>query len=253
MAWDEFKLPDFRAAPGHAGQAPRRLTPRQNDAHDTHHWAGLRGGLRQAGRRADLLAFPGRPVGRSPLRPDFWRAQIDNDRGRNMLKSQGIWREAHEGAEVRSMTVQENPQSHAWWSRSLPALPKVEATWETDYTVYGTGDVVVEAHFKPNKTDLPKLVRLGMQMTLPAGFERLTWLGPGPQETYCDRKDAKFGLYSGNGEDQFYADYTKPGESGNKADVRWLALANGQTACWPSSRSACRCSAPTRCITAPRI
>ena len=67
-----------------------------------------------------------------------------------------------------------------------------------------------------------------MQMTLPAGFERITWLGPGPQETYCDRKDAKFGLYSGKVEDQFYADYTKPGETGNKVDVRWLALANGK-------------------------
>ena len=38
-----------------------------------------------------------------------------------------------------------------------------------------------------------------MQMELPAGFERVTWLGPGPQETYADRKDARFGLLLGNG------------------------------------------------------
>ncbi len=69
-----------------------------------------------------------------------------------------------------------------------------------------------------------------MQMTLPAGFERMTWLGPGPQETYCDRKDARVGLYDGTVDEQFYADYTKPGETGNKVDVRWLALTNGKGA-----------------------
>ena len=104
------------------------------------------------------------------------------------------------------------------------------AEWETTYTVYGSGDVVVRALFKPGNTNLPKLVRLDMQMTLPAGFERITWLGPGPQESYCDRKDARFGLYSGTVDEQFFADYTEPGESGNKVDVRWLALTNGKGA-----------------------
>jgi beta-galactosidase len=63
-----------------------------------------------------------------------------------------------------------------------------------------------------------------MQMALPAGFERITWLGPGPQETYSDRKDSRVGVYSGTVNEQFYADYVEPGETGNKADVRWVAL-----------------------------
>jgi beta-galactosidase len=69
-----------------------------------------------------------------------------------------------------------------------------------------------------------------MQMTLPLGFERITWLGPGPQETYSDRKDAKLGVYNGTVDEQFYADYTEPGESGNKVDARWLALRNNSGA-----------------------
>jgi beta-galactosidase len=145
-----------------------------------------------------------------------------------MLRSQGVWRDAHESAEVRSVAALEQPQSHVVVVKVTLALPKVDAAWETDYTMYGGGDVVVEAHFRPNNPGLPKVVRLGMQMTLPAGFERITWLGPGPQETYCDRKDAKFGLYAGAVADQFYADYTEPGETGNKVDVRWFALANGK-------------------------
>ena len=65
-----------------------------------------------------------------------------------------------------------------------------------------------------------------MQMILPKGFDRITWFGPGPQETYRDRKDARIGIYSGTVREQFYADYTEPGESGNKVDVRWAALTN---------------------------
>jgi len=96
----------------------------------------------------------------------------------------------------------------------------------TTYSIYGSGDVEVKAHFKPEKADLPKLVRLGMQMALPAGFEKISWLGPGPQESYCDRKDAKVNAYRSTVSDQFYPDYTEPGETGNKVDARWIALVN---------------------------
>jgi beta-galactosidase len=65
---------------------------------------------------------------------------------------------------------------------------------------------------------------MGMQMVLPQGFENLTWEGPGPQETYIDRKDARVGVYSGPVREQFCRDYVEPGESGNKVEVRWAAL-----------------------------
>ena len=112
--------------------------------------------------------------------------------------------------------------------KSAQTLPKVSAEWETTYTIYATGDILVKAHFKPGKSDLPKIVRMGMQMALPAGFEQITWLGPGPQESYCDRKDAKVGVFRGNVSEQFYEDYTETGETGNKADVRWVTLTNAK-------------------------
>jgi beta-galactosidase len=65
-----------------------------------------------------------------------------------------------------------------------------------------------------------------MQMRLPAGFDRLIWLGPGPQETYVDRMDARVGEYRGSVREQFCNDYVEPGESGNKVDVRWATLRN---------------------------
>ena len=174
-----------------------------------------------------------------------------------MAKSQGLWRTAHQEPIVHNVVVtkaesspsapqeeragERRPKTNSNDSNKQPSLkslsvkvltglPNIDAEWETEYTIFGSGDVIVAARFKPNKTDLPKIPRLGMQMALPKGFERLTWLGPGPQETYCDRKDARLGLYNGMVRDQFYADYTEPGESGNKVDVRWVSLTDARGA-----------------------
>jgi beta-galactosidase len=169
----------------------------------------------------------GRELIQSPLRPDFWRAPTDNDRGRNMAGAQGVWRKAHEDARVEALRVEAQSGSVVKVTSQM-TLPRVKAEWETTYTIHASGAVVVTGHFKPGAGNLPKLPRLGMQMAMPAGFDRIQWLGPGPQETYCDRKDARMGVYSGSVDGQFYADYTEPGESGNKADARWVALTDGK-------------------------
>ncbi len=228
IAWDEFKLPD--SAP--ATKMHPADFPMPGLAEDGGH-------IFVSGPNFDITfdktsgtlaswQFHGAELIEKALQPDFWRAQIDNDRGRNMLKSQGIWRRAAEGAQVSNVSVEKQPSSSSVLVKVQQKLPAVEAVWETDYTVMGDGDILVSATFKPSKTDLPKIVRLGMQMALPKGFERVTWLGPGPQESYSDRKDARVGVYSGKVSEQFYADYTEPGETGNKADARWLALSNGR-------------------------
>ncbi len=228
VAWEEFQLPD--AAPARA-LALEQIPPVTINAAADH--------VRLAGRdfeavfdsRAGTLKswrYRGAELIATPLRPDFWRAPTDNDRGRDMARSQGIWRTAHQEAQVRDFTFKQTASSGVVRVRAVLALPKVDATWETTYTVFGSGDILVDARFQPGKTDLPKLVRLGMQMALPPGFERLSWLGPGPQETYSDRKDARVCVYAGTVDEQFFADYTEPGETGNKVDVRWLALSNGR-------------------------
>ena len=224
LAWDEFKLPD--AAPPAALAMRKFSSPKAVQDSSKIQVSGRNFSMLFDKASGALTSWRFNEVEliQTPLRPDFWRAQTDNDRGRNMGKSQGLWQTAHQDARCTSCTVQVLKDARVVVVRSGLELPKASATWETAYTVCGSGDLLVAAHFKPGKTDLPKLVRLGMQMSLPAGFEHLTWLGPGPQETYCDRKDAKLGLYTGTVDEQFYPHYTEPGETGNKVDVRWLAL-----------------------------
>jgi beta-galactosidase len=226
IAWDEFKLPD--ATPGAAVETAKLPTPTLTQDASRISVAGKDFRAVFDKRSGALISwtYKGTELISSALRPDFWRAETDNDRGRKELKSQGIWRTAHLDAQCSSCSGAVKDGAHLVEVSSAQTLPKVDGQWETTYAIYGTGDILVKAHFKPGKSDLPKLVRLGMQMSLPAGFEQLAWLGPGPQESYCDRKDAEVGLYRGTVAEQFYADYTEPGETGNKVDVRWVTLTN---------------------------
>ena len=228
LAWDQFELPDNAPAPVMAVESTPAPEMTQDDAQIVVRGTDFAMRFDKKSGALASLQFKGTELVASPLRPDFWRAETDNDRGRDMSRSQGIWRTAHEGARVENVTAKEISPRRAIEVAVTLALPKVDAEWTTTYTVYASGDILVRAGFNPAKTSLPKLPRLGMQMTLPAGFEQLTWLGPGPQETYSDRKDAKVGLYQGTVSDQFFADYTEPGETGNKVDVRWLALRNAK-------------------------
>ncbi len=226
IAWDQFKLPE--AAPASVSDAATlpALHLSQDAALATVSGQDFTATFDKRAGTLSSLKFKGIELVQSPLRPDFWRAPTDNDRGRKMAESQGIWRTAHADAETRSFQAEESEASVV--VKISSRLPKVEADWTTAYTVHRTGDIVVDVEFAPATAKLPKLPRLGLQMVMPAGFDRITWLGPGPQETYCDRKDARVGLYSGSVRAQFYQDYVEPGESGNKVDVRWVALANGK-------------------------
>jgi beta-galactosidase len=221
VAWDQFKLPDAAPAPVlNPATLPRLVLSENGDKTVITGKDFVVAFDRQAGTLASLK-YKGTELIESPLRPDFWRAPTDNDRGRNMARSQGLWRNAHAGAQLTGFQAASRAGGTVVAVKTAHRLPKADAVWETDYTVYGSGDIQVVVQFKPGKTDLPKLPRLGMQMVMPKGFDRIEWFGPGPHETYIDRKDARVGRYAGAVRDQFFWDYVEPGESGNKVEVRW--------------------------------
>jgi len=231
VAWEQFKLP--WAAPV-AATATTALPPLQvADAADRIAVSGL-GFNAMVDRQTGLLVSlktGDTELLTEPLRPDFWRAPTDNDRGNHMAgpaEERGgpvllAWRKAHESWQVKAVTV-----THAapgcvtvvidGW------LGAVDCAYQLKWTFLGTGDVLVEATMPVTEKKLPELPRFGMQTTLRAGFDHLAWYGKGPQETYWDRQDARVGVYRGTVKDQFCYGYIKPGESGNKEAVRWLAL-----------------------------
>lgn len=102
-------------------------------------------------------------------------------------------------------------------------------TTQQVWTIYPDGSIELAANITSNKpeTDLP---RLGYTMDVPAEYSLFTYYGRGPQENHKDRKSGSFiGIYSAPVAEQIEA-YAKPQETGNREDVRWCALRDGQGA-----------------------
>ena len=95
------------------------------------------------------------------------------------------------------------------------------------YDIYPSADVQVNLVIEPlprsTPADVPMSPRVGMQVALQPGFDQMRWLGRGPHETYSDRQEAPVGVYAGSVQSQYF-NYSEPGETGNRTDVRWAAL-----------------------------
>jgi beta-galactosidase len=159
--------------------------------------------------------------------PNFWHAPIDNDFGNNLHKRSRVWRKAGENRKVESVSVSKKSENIAEvvYNFNLTNNEGEEiADYQSKYSVYGSGDVLVENHFKMTQEDLPEIVRMGMNLVMPREYDQMTWLGRGPHESYWDRKTSAFvGLYEGSVADQYWP-YLRPQENGNKTDVRWAAI-----------------------------
>jgi len=171
------------------------------------------------------LTYDGVALIQEAMRPDFWRAPTDNDRGFKILKSYGDWQTVGRDWMPEKVAIVEQSVRYV----KIVAegrLPKIGAAYALTYTLSPEGEIAITANYTgvEKKQGLP---RFGLQTLMPEGFETITWYGCGPQETYSDRCDAVIDLYSGKIDDQYF-DYTEPCESGNKVKVRWTAIANAQ-------------------------
>ncbi|UHG90717.1 glycoside hydrolase family 2 TIM barrel-domain containing protein [Spirosoma oryzicola] len=161
--------------------------------------------------------------------PSLWRVPTDNDEGGGDRSFAARWRQAGLDtikAHPVDVKVEIRPQLVRVSCTNELTAKDGTLTQETEYLVYGTGDMQITTSYKPSGT-LPPLARIGMQFQLPATLNNLKWYGRGPFESYADRKDAaKVGLYEGKVADQFFP-YTMAQENGNKTDVRWAELTDG--------------------------
>ncbi len=224
VAWEQFKMPIGSAKPA-AGAAVPPLDMKEdgNAVNLTGKDFSMAFDKKQG--TFTSLVYKGVELTESGLRPNFWRAPIDNDRGNKMPNRCGVWRGAGADWKIDSVNVKRlSPQTVKIDVKGT--LPDVPADYNVTYTVFGSGNVVVAVDYKSTKAKLPEIPRFGMQMTVPGGFETMTWYGRGPSESYFDRKDGyAVGVYSGTVDEQF-TDYSRPQENGNKTDVRWVALTN---------------------------
>jgi len=163
--------------------------------------------------------------------PDFWRAPIDNDFGNDLHKRSRVWRKAGENRKVTAVDVEQIAGNIVQMTLTLELRNKNDnkvADYVSKYKIYGSGDVIVHNDFRMAEQKLPEIPRMGMNLIMPRQFDRMTWLGRGPHESYWDRKTSAFvGLYQGAVGDQYWP-YLRPQENGYKCDVRWMTITNKQ-------------------------
>ncbi len=157
---------------------------------------------------------------------NFWRIPTDNDRGWGMYYKLAVWNDASVNRRLENFEVSQVGSSQVDVKTAF-TLGDNLATFELNYTIQANGDTDIEARLVPQKV-LPIIPRVGLQLQMPAGFQALAWFGRGPGESYSDRKSGyPIGRYQGRVKDQLH-DYSRPQETGNKTDVRWVSLTNEQ-------------------------
>ncbi len=158
--------------------------------------------------------------------PDFWRAPTDNDFGNGLDKRSRVWRKAGETRKIAAVKVMHRG-SVARVTLDFDLVNETQeaiATYQSAYTVYGSGEIRVDNHFKMTREGLPEIVRMGMNLIMPRHYDQITWLGRGPQENYQDRRTGAFvGLYKMPVAETGYP-YVRPQENGNRTDIRWAAI-----------------------------
>jgi beta-galactosidase len=169
----------------------------------------------------------------SDLRPNFWRAITDNDRGCQQATRSAQWKIASLYA-TNGVAVGASPAEHPHpivdeenktvtisYTYHLPTSPA--ATCDMTYTVHADGVVDCTLSYDPVE-GLGEMPVFGTMFKMSADFDHLEWYGNGPEENYVDRnRGAKLGVYRNKVMDN-YTPYLRPQECGNKTEVRWAKV-----------------------------
>lgn len=162
--------------------------------------------------------------------PSIWRAPTDNDKGGGECSYFSLWK----GAKLDSLVFETKNCSVTIEGQQA----KVDVVYlvkdnsgsvavEVDmaYEIYGSGDVILKCKMRP-RSGLPPLPRIGIEFHLEKSMDEIKWYGRGPFECYPDRKAAAHvGLYEKK-VSEMHVPYIVPGESGGRADVRWVTFQN---------------------------
>jgi beta-galactosidase len=186
----------------------------------------------RASGRLVSAAFRGTELLQEGPRANVWRAPLCNETDQWGRRPADQWyRLQLDSLKEAAVSVRAESQPgevHLRVStRSTPPEGDTAFGNEYFYRLFPSGDIVLELEVKPSGTQPRWLPKVGLQMVLPEAFSQFSWYGRGPFETYPDRKTgAKVGIYSGSVDEQ-YEPHLAPQDYGNKTDVRWVALTNG--------------------------
>lgn len=157
----------------------------------------------------------------SPIMPNFWRAQIDNDISPQLpsfvqtLLGKKYFKHCGDRLVKANMIISDNKIDIDW--SCAPQLYGLRTTYEAS-------DEGIRLSMSV-KNSLFSLPRYGFRLGLKTD-KKVKFFARGPHENYCDRKaSAKLGVYEGEIKD-FEHNYLVPQENGNHTEARYLEVGN---------------------------
>ena len=153
------------------------------------------------------------------IEPNYWRASTDNDKKESV---DAKWKTANANVQIDEVSVnKENKVVYVSVARTLKNC--ADSKDRLTYAIYANGEIVVKATMAPN-SNMSNLQRVGTRLQLAAGLDKLTWCGRGESDSYSDRKTGyDVGVWNSTVDEQF-TNYVYAQETGNKTDVRWMAV-----------------------------
>ena len=177
--------------------------------------------------------------------------RLESD-GRELIRrgpELNLFRATTDNDGIRGWSGQEQKPMGLWLAAGLDSLEEISrevdevadgVTVRAEYRGKADGTVRFERTLRPVgpgliRCDLivdvpetfPTLARVGVILETMPGFEQLEWFGRGPEENHVDRKAGyPVGRYQSSVADQ-YVPYIMPQENGNKCEVRWFELSDG--------------------------
>lgn len=156
-----------------------------------------------------------------PMEVNIWRAPTDND----MYIKQEWYRARYDKTSVRAYDAAVERKEgwveiHCHMSMAADTVQKI-LDMNTVWTVHENGEIGLFTSVK-RYPEFPMLPRFGLRLFLDQSFDRVTYYGMGPMESYCDKHRASsHGIYSAQVKDM-HEDYIKPQENGSHYDCSYV-------------------------------
>ncbi len=174
----------------------------------------------------DSVTANGKAMLTAPIRPNLWRAPVDNDQ---YIK--GTWRSfGYEDAVqkcYRAVITEESAEKlTVKCDISIGGAVRNPALRGTvTYTVYASGDLVV-AYDMDVREDAFHLPRFGVELIMAEGSETMRYFGMGPMEAYADKHlAAKMGDWHTTVTDN-HEPYIRPQENGAHLGTLWAMVSD---------------------------
>ena len=160
---------------------------------------------------------------KAPVKPCFWRAPTDNDRGAGLPLELSRWKtaELYQKGEPVSITPLQDCVEVLF--RYRLGADSADCCM-LRHRIYGEGLLQMTLELD---TETPPS-EFGLCLMLPADCSNLRWLGLGPEENYCDRHNGvRHGIWKTTARESL-SRYLKPQECGNRTGVYWAEITDAE-------------------------